>query len=120
MNEGREANFQARHQRRTGHRRAIRQSGVDADGELHIGDTVPLKDPAEASQGYWGSDGMFQAAADNGGEWKLTSPMGAERATQLEDTLLEWRKKYELKELWLEGLVISIRPGDDDGTQPKV
>eukprot|EP00966_Prymnesium_polylepis_P072657 1686881-Prymnesium_polylepis.1 len=41
--------------------------------------------------------------------------MGAERTTQLEDTLVEWRKTYELKELWLEGLVISIRPGDEDG-----
>eukprot|EP00966_Prymnesium_polylepis_P099839 2311613-Prymnesium_polylepis.1 len=66
MNEGREANFQAQYQRRTGHRRPIRQS-VDASGELHIGETVPLKDPAEVSQGYWGSDGMFQVAEDKKG-----------------------------------------------------
>ena len=69
MNEGRDNVFRARQLRTTGRHRAVRQSGIDADGELHIGETQPLKSPddEDASQCRWGNDGMYQPAGNDSG-----------------------------------------------------
>ena len=59
---------------------------------MHIGETVPLKSPDEEdTPGGWGSDGMYQPAANNSGLWSLSSPMSRACAEQLEEALLAWR-----------------------------